>query len=147
MACLLHKFYFYRQCPHIVFILQCQKVLNNCQNVLKSAETWLVLNVLGCPLSCQHLYCYRFLLFALNESGTRKGLLGPWLNNTEVYLTPLLELKITWLLNKLYSTILWSLNNWLKTRNWKSTTGKPAHAVTSIQQSPVLNVHLFLVLR
>ena len=41
---------------------------------------------------CFHvLYCYFFLLFALHESGTRKAfLLGPWLNNTEIYLIPLL---------------------------------------------------------
>ena len=30
-----------------------------------------------CPLTCLHLYCYRFLLFALHESGTRKALSGP----------------------------------------------------------------------
>jgi hypothetical protein len=29
-----------------------------------------------------------FLTVALHESGTRNDLLGPWLNNTEVYLTP-----------------------------------------------------------
>ena len=48
-------------------------------------------------LSRQHLYCYCFRPFALHESGTSKAFIGPWLNNTEVYLTTLLVLKITWL--------------------------------------------------
>jgi len=39
---------------------------------------------------------------ALHESGTRKALLGPWLINTEVYLTPLLIFKITQLQDKFY---------------------------------------------
>jgi hypothetical protein len=29
-----------------------------------------------------------FLTVTLHESGTRNALLGPWPNNTEVYLTP-----------------------------------------------------------
>ena len=36
-----------------------------------------------------------FLSVTLHESGTRNALLGPWLNNTEVYLTPLLLFNIT----------------------------------------------------
>jgi len=32
-----------------------------------------------------------FLSVALHESGTRNALLGPWLNNTEVYLTPFIS--------------------------------------------------------
>jgi hypothetical protein len=32
---------------------------------------------------------------ALYDSGIRYALLGPWLNTIEVYLTPLLVLKIT----------------------------------------------------
>ena len=31
------------------------------------------------------------LSVALHESGTRKALLTPWLNNTEVYLTPFIS--------------------------------------------------------
>ena len=34
-------------------------------------------------------------IIALHESDTRKALLGPWLNNTDVYLAPLIVLKIT----------------------------------------------------
>jgi len=34
-------------------------------------------------LSLPGLYCYHFLLLALQESGTRKVLLGPLLNNTD----------------------------------------------------------------
>jgi hypothetical protein len=40
-----------------------------------------------------------FLTVALHETGTRKALLGPWLNNAEVYFTALLVLKITQLKN------------------------------------------------
>jgi hypothetical protein len=36
-----------------------------------------------------------FLTGTLHESNTRKALLGPWLNNTEGYLTPSLVLKFT----------------------------------------------------
>ena len=32
-----------------------------------------------------------FLSVTLHESGTRNALLGPWLNNTEVYLTPFIS--------------------------------------------------------
>jgi len=54
----------------------------------------------GCPLSCPQLYFTCFLPFALYESGTRKALLGPSINNTEVYLAPLLIFKITQLQDK-----------------------------------------------
>ena len=36
-----------------------------------------------------------FLTCTLHESNTRKALLGPWLKNTEGYLTPSLVLKFT----------------------------------------------------
>jgi hypothetical protein len=36
-----------------------------------------------------------FLSVALQESGTKNAFLGPCLNNNEIYLTPLLVLKIT----------------------------------------------------
>jgi hypothetical protein len=32
-----------------------------------------------------------FLSVALHESGTRNDFLGPWLSNTEVYLTPFIS--------------------------------------------------------
>jgi len=38
-------FLFYRQCTYIVLILQCQQVYNNWQDVLKGAETIVVLIV------------------------------------------------------------------------------------------------------
>ena len=41
-----------------------------------------------------------FLSVALHVSGTRNVLLGPWPNNTEVFLSPLLVLKITQLQDK-----------------------------------------------
>jgi hypothetical protein len=44
--------------------------------------------------------CYHILSITLHESGTRKDLLGPWLNKTNVYLTPLSVLKITQLHDK-----------------------------------------------
>jgi hypothetical protein len=40
-----------------------------------------------------------FLSVALHESGTRKALLGPWLNDTDVYLNPLIKrrnYRVTW---------------------------------------------------
>jgi hypothetical protein len=37
-----------------------------------------------CPLSHSYLYCYRFIV--IHQSGTRKALFGPGLNNTKVYL-------------------------------------------------------------
>ena len=34
-----------------------------------------------------------FLSVSLHESGIRNALLGPWLNNTEAYLTPFISTK------------------------------------------------------
>jgi hypothetical protein len=51
---------------------------------MKIAETSIILMVFNGVWS-QYLYCYHF---SLHEPGTRNTLLGPWLNNTEVYLTP-----------------------------------------------------------
>ena len=42
-----------------------------------------------------------FLTVALHELGTRNALLGPLLNNTEDYWTPLLVLQITLLQDKI----------------------------------------------
>ena len=53
----------------------------------------------------QTLILLLFLSVALHASGTRNGLLGPWPNNTEVYMTPLLILKFTQLLDKLLLSI------------------------------------------
>ena len=75
-----------------MFILQCQKV----QNCLKRAETSSVLiffnGVLYHVCTCTFTISYRSLSVALYESGTRKA---------EVYLTSLLELKITQLQDKI----------------------------------------------
>jgi hypothetical protein len=57
------------------------KWMSNC---LKSAN--IILN--GVLYHIQTYNCYCFLSLTLHESGPRKALLGPWLNNTEVYLTP-----------------------------------------------------------
>ena len=46
-----------------------------------------------------------FLSVVLHESGTRNASLGPWLNNTELYFTPLLVLKITQLQDKILYTV------------------------------------------
>ena len=95
-------------CTYIVFILQCQKVQNNCQILLKRTETGVVLIIFTGVLSCQCSYCFCFLPLALHESGTcaRKVLLGSWLNNTKVYLSPLLVLKIARLHDKKQSLYL-----------------------------------------
>jgi hypothetical protein len=72
-----------------VFILQ-----SNCQIVRKEQKQSsfyidIVFNVVLCDV-----YAYTITV-AIHASGTRKALLGPWLNNAEVYLTLLLEIKIT----------------------------------------------------
>ena len=49
------------------------------------------------------LYNYRFLPYALNESGSRKVLLDSLLNNNELCLTSLLVLNITQVEDKMSS--------------------------------------------
>ena len=61
------------------------------QIVLKGAKISVFLIVFKGVIYHVYLYCYRFW----HELGTRKDLLGPRLNNTAVYLTPLLVIKIT----------------------------------------------------
>jgi hypothetical protein len=50
-----------------------------------------------------------FLSVVLHESGTRKALLAPWLNDTDVYLNPLFVLEIIQLEDNLlyHIYILW----------------------------------------
>ena len=43
------------------------------------------------PSVMSALILLQFLFVALHESGTRKALLDPWLNNTEVYLIPFIS--------------------------------------------------------
>jgi len=63
-------FYLYRECTYIVFNLQCQNDQNNSQMLLKRTETSIIPIIFKSVISVLH--CYRFLLFALNESGTRR---------------------------------------------------------------------------
>ena len=55
--------YIYRQCTYIVFILQCQKVQNNCYIALKKAETRVPLIVFNGVFFNVRIYtvtiCYR----------------------------------------------------------------------------------------
>ena len=60
------------------------KQLPNC---VKIAETSIVLIVFN------GVILLTFLSVTLYESGTRNALLGPWLNNTEVYLTCFISTK------------------------------------------------------
>ena len=53
-----------------------------------------------CSMLSSDVYAYTITV-AIHASGTRKALLGPWLNNAEVYLTLLLEIKITQLQDKM----------------------------------------------
>ena len=52
-------------------------------NWLKISETRFVQIVFNCDINCM---LKPFLTVAPHESGTRNTLLGPWLNNTKVYL-------------------------------------------------------------
>ena len=61
------------------------------QNCLKKAETSIVLIVFNDIICDVSAYMLLFLSVALSESGTRNALLSPWLNNTEVYLTPFIS--------------------------------------------------------
>ena len=58
---------------------------------LKIAETSVVLIVFNEFICDVSTYTLPFLPVALRESGTRYTLLGPCLNNTEVYLTPFIS--------------------------------------------------------
>jgi len=49
-------FYFYWQCMYIMIILQCQKVQNNCQILLKRAETDIVPTIFKGVLYHVHAY-------------------------------------------------------------------------------------------
>ena len=72
------------------------KQLPNC---LKITQTSVVLIIFNC-VTCDVGTCTVTVSVALHESGTRNALLGTRLNNTEVYLTPLLVLEITQLQDK-----------------------------------------------
>ena len=72
------------------------KQLPNC---LKITQTSVILIVFNC-VTCDVGTCTVTVSVALHESGTRNALLGTRLNNTEVYLTPLLVLEITQLQDK-----------------------------------------------
>ena len=87
-----------------MFILQYQKSPKQLPNCLKITQTSVVLIIFNC-FTCDIGTCTVTVSVALHESGTRNALLGTRLNNTEVYLTPLLVLEITQLQDKyLYYT-------------------------------------------
>ena len=71
-----------------------KKKKKNLPICLKRAETSIFLIIFMVFLVMSTFILLLFLSVTLHESCTRRALLGPWLNNTEVYLTPLLVLKI-----------------------------------------------------
>ena len=95
----------------IVFILHCQKVQKQLSNCLKSADTIVVSIVFNDVLWDVWVYTATvFFTVALCETDTRKAFLGPWLNKTEVYLTPYLVHKITQLQDNRYYLTLCKLS-------------------------------------
>ena len=89
----------YVYCVYLA-MTKCLKQLPNCliraNNRLSNRFKW-------CPLRHPRLYCYRFLTVALHESGYEV----PCLNNTKVYLTRLLVLKITQLQDRIVFCERW----------------------------------------
>ena len=98
LAVSANRFYFQRQYTYILFILQKVKKYWTTQILPERAKTGVVLAVFKGVL----YHCYHFLPLIQHESGTKKALLGPWLNNTEVYWTPLLLVQATWLQDKFF---------------------------------------------
>ena len=64
------------------------KQLPNC---LKIAEASVVLILFNGVIFDVSAYTVTIFTVALNESGTRNNILGPWLFITEVYLTPFIS--------------------------------------------------------
>jgi hypothetical protein len=95
----------------IVFILHCQKVQKQLSNCLKSADTIVVsiFSMMSSEMS-EFILLPFFFTVALCETDTRKAFLGPWLNKTEVYLTPFLVHKITQLQDNWYYLTLCKLS-------------------------------------
>ena len=90
----------YVYCVYLA-MTKCLKQLPNCliraNNRLSNRFKW-------CPLRHPRLYCYRFFFtVALHESGYEV----PCLNNTKVYLTRLLVLKITQLQDRIVFCERW----------------------------------------
>ena len=79
-----------------ILCLSCN-VNNNSQIVWKERKTINILTVSMVFSKTSARILLASFIVVLHESGTRKALLGPWLNSTEVYLTPLLVLKKTWI--------------------------------------------------
>jgi hypothetical protein len=80
------KFYIYQKCTYIVFypaITKSPKHLPNCLKIAETSVVLIVFNGVICDVSAKLL---PFLsVCTLHESGTRNALLGPPLDNTEVY--------------------------------------------------------------
>jgi hypothetical protein len=57
-------------------------------NWLQIAEASFVQIVFNCDINCM---LKPLFTVALHESGTRNALLGPWLNNSEVYWAPFIS--------------------------------------------------------
>jgi len=85
---------------YIVFILQCQKVQNNYLIVWTEQKQVSFKSFSMVSSVTSTFILLLFLIVALHEWDPRKALLGPWLNNTEVYFTPSLILKMTQLQDK-----------------------------------------------
>ena len=79
-----------------ILCLSCN-VNNNSQIVWKERKTINILTVSMVFSKTSARILLASFIVVLHESGTRKALLGPWLNSTEVYLTPLLVLRKTWI--------------------------------------------------
>jgi hypothetical protein len=67
---------------------------------------------------------WQFLSVALHESGTRNDLLGPWLNNTEVYLTPFIRTQ-----NHTFRKLFWTfyLTRWAFAITWRPSSVNFSH--------------------
>ena len=67
------------------------KHLPKCQKITETSIILFVFNGVISWSVTSALILLPFLSVPLHESGTRNALLGPWLNNTEVYLTPFIR--------------------------------------------------------
>lgn len=72
------KFDIYRQCMHVLFILQHQKLKNSSHFTEKNRHNCHSDCFQGCldPLITSVLYCYHLLLDSIHKSGTRRLLFG-----------------------------------------------------------------------
>ena len=74
----------YIYCVYLA-ISKSPKQLTNCLKISETSVILIVFNGVICDVSA---YTVTIFSVTLHECGTRNTLLGPWLNNAEVYLTP-----------------------------------------------------------